>query len=349
MDRKREHYKEIFNLGSNDLFDAGAKAELYQSIRQQHRRRRTRRMIGYTIGIAASLSLFFLLYLLPNLDRPHHEQNIADAARQNEEVIEGAEEMLLVSSVHGWDSSMVNSLQADTAATTLILKDHISDGIGHEDLYSTVYVPYGKRQAFILPDQSTAWLNAGSYLTFKNNMTQGTREVYLNGEGYFDIVHNGLPFVVRTAQTAINVLGTTFNVNSYEEDNYTSIELLTGSIALQSTKGLFEAIRMKPGERVDFDSRQNKISINRKANGDDILWTKRQLVLKQLRIDALARKLERVYNVKIHLDRQLSALPVVYSGRLNIDVDIVSSLRSFYELKDYEITQIEKEVWIRKK
>ncbi len=349
VDRKKEQYKKIFNLGSNDLFDTGAKSALYQSIRRQHRKRRTKRMLSYTAGIAAALSLFFLFYLQQNSKKTAPELNIMYIARQNEDAIGAADEMLLISSVNGRDSSMVNPLNTDGVNTALSLEGHIIPDMDKVPVYSTVYVPYGKRQAFILPDKSTAWLNAGSYLTFRNDMSQGTREVYLNGEGYFDIAHNGLPFVVRTAQTSINVLGTTFNVNSYEEDSHTTIELLTGSIALQSTKGLFGEIKMKPGERVDFDSRQSKISINRKANGDDILWTKRQLVLQRLSIDALARKLERVYNVKIHLDSQLRALQVAYSGRLNIDVDIVSSLSSLYELKDYEITQIEKEVWIRKK
>jgi ferric-dicitrate binding protein FerR (iron transport regulator) len=349
VDRNRENYKKIFNLGPNELFDEEAKAKLYQSIRKQHRRRRYVRMTSYVSGLAASLILLFLFYQNNITQNSSQQLDIIHMAQHNQGAVQGARgELLLVSSTGQQERTMVNTLQGDSIDGILRLDEHVASHKA-SGMYATVYVPYGRRQAFVLPDKSTAWLNAGSYLTFKNDMSQGVREVYLNGEGYFDITHTGRPFVVRTAQTAINVLGTTFNVNSYEEDNNTIVELLTGSVALQSTKGLFEEIMMKPGERISFDRRQNKISINRKANGDDILWTKRQLVLQQLSIDDLARKLERIYNVRIHLDSQLRTLSVAYSGRLNIDVDIVTSLRSLYELNNYEITQIEKEVWIRKK
>lgn len=346
MDRNKENYKKIFNLGTSELFDTDAKAALYQSIRRQHRRRRYRRVWGYTTGIAAALMLFFMYYPYNPAKELFQQDDIIQTAQHNQRAIPAGSDLLLASSARGQDRAEVNPLKVEGDEDILKLDEHVGD---NEVQYATVYVPYGKRQAFVLPDQSTAWLNAGSYLTFKKDMSQGTREVYLNGEGYFDVTHTGRPFVVRTAETQIHVLGTTFNVNSYEEDNHTVIELLTGAVSLESTKGLFEGIRMKPGERISFDSKNKKISINRNAKGDDVLWTKRQLVLQQLSIDELARRLERIYNVRIHLDSRLRALSVAYSGRLNIDVDIVTSLRSLYELNDYEITQIEKEVWIRKR
>ncbi|WP_164111709.1 MULTISPECIES: FecR family protein [Sphingobacterium] len=346
MDRNKENYKKIFNLGTSELFDTHAKTALYQSIRRQHRRRRYRRVWGYATGIAAALMLFFMYFPYNPAKELIQQDDIIQTAQHNQRAIQAGSDLLLASSVRGQDRAKVNPLKVDGDEDILKLDEHVGD---NEVEYATVYVPYGKRQAFVLPDQSTAWLNAGSYLTFKKDMSQGTREVYLNGEGYFDVTHTGRPFVVRTAETQIHVLGTTFNVNSYEEDNHTVIELLTGAVSLESTKGLFEGIRMKPGERISFDSKNKKISINRNAKGDDVLWTKRQLVLQQLSIDELARRLERIYNVRIHLDSRLRASSVAYSGRLNIDVDIVTSLRSLYELNDYEITQIEKEVWIRKR
>lgn len=349
VDRRKEKYSKIFNLKSSELFDADAQSKLYQSILKQHRERRYRRLLSYAGGAAAAITLFLLVYLNNSSNSPNHSLDIIGAAHQNESAIQAHGNMVLVSSQDGQQPSIVSLRTDQVADSSLLLKEHLATAQPTENGYSTVYVPYGKRQSFVLPDRSTVWLNAGSYLTFKNDMRQGAREVYLNGEGYFDITHSGQPFIVRTSETAINVLGTTFNVDSYQEDSNTVVELITGSIALQSTKGIFKDVTMKPGERIHFDSKLKKLSINRKANGDDILWTKRQLVLQQLSIDDLARKLERVYNVKINLDNNLHTMPVKYSGRLNIDVDIVSSLKNLYELRDYEITQIEKEVWIRKK
>lgn len=349
MDRKKENYRKIFNLKSSELFNADAQSKLYQSILKQHRKRRYRRLMRYTAGTAAAIALLFFSYLSRTAGSRDNGLDIVHTAHHNEAAIRPAEEIVLVSSLGAKQKPMINVVGYQGGDSSMRLNEFIASRQSGEHQYSTVYVPYGKRQSFVLPDKSTVWLNAGSYLTFKNDMSYGTREVYLNGEGYFDIAHNGLPFIVRTKEAAIKVLGTTFNVNSYEEDHNTIVELITGSIALQSSKGLFDAMTMRPGERIHFDSNRKKLRINRKANGDDILWTKRQLVLQQLRIEALARKLERIYNVKIHLDPTLHTVPVEYSGRLNIDVDIVSSLKNLYELRDYEITQIEKEVWIRKR
>src|SRR5690606_3766183 len=99
--------------------------------------------------------------------------------------------------------------------------------------FHTLYVPYGKRMEVGLPDSSTVWLNAGSTLTFPAVFAADRREVYITGEGYFDVKHRANhPFIVHARDVQINVLGTSFNVSAYADDAYIATLLIDGSIAL---------------------------------------------------------------------------------------------------------------------
>lgn len=347
MRDNKEQYKKIFGLNPKLSLSQQEKQELLKAIHSSHNKSKIKSLVIYASSIAACLILLGIYFYPKNMPTLLN-QDIAAIAISNESLLGESSAIQRLSLDLAANSHEITAIDSTNTAT-LLLNASLADSNRPTPSYSTIFIPYGKRQEFILPDKSTVWLNAGSYLTFKDNMQEGSREVYLNGEGYFDIVHTGTDFIVHTAQTAIKVLGTSFNVNAYASENISSVELLTGSIALQSKTNIFKELIMSPGERILYDTKANKIHINRSANGDDVLWTKKQLVLRELEIDDLIRKLERVYNVKIHADKNLSLMDVRYSGRLNIDVDIVSSLKSLYELSNYEITQREKEVWIRKK
>lgn len=345
MHKNKETYRRIFKLDSKPSLNEEEKSMLLKTILSSKKKESKRKLYRIT-AIAASLVLTSFL-LFHHFKSQTEALSIIEVAELHKKAIKENNKIQLITLDPKLGRKEVNEIQEYT--DSLMTLDQIIEPNNPQNTFVTIYVPYGKRQEFRLPDNSTVWLNAGSYLTYKNQMQIGSREVYLNGEGYFDVVHNGNSFTVRTSETSIQVLGTSFNVNSYESDDKTAVELLTGSISLTSMSGSFESILMKPGERINFDHKNRKLTINKQASGADILWTKKQLQLDQLSFPELIRNLERVYNVQIHADKHLLALQTDYSGRLNIDVDIKTSLQSIYELRDYEIIQKEKEVWIRKK
>lgn len=224
--------------------------------------------------------------------------------------------------------------------------------LSEEDLkasYSSIYVPYGKRQEVRLSDGTMVWLNAGSQLTFPNTFESHERVVYLVGEGYFDIAHKGTPFKVLTAQNCVEVLGTTFNLSSYPEDDFELVELLTGSISFQSQQGKFDPIVLNPSEELEMNQKTNHIKIRKGSRGNSILWTKKQLELNNTTLSHLFRKLERVYNVRIKDDNLSNLSSSLYSGRLDMSADLASVLNAIYELRNYDIQIIKKEVFMIKK
>ncbi|MCF6404385.1 FecR domain-containing protein [Chitinophaga filiformis] len=111
--------------------------------------------------------------------------------------------------------------------------------------WNTLFVPTGKDYKVVLSDGSTVHLNAFSRLRFPFSFDGKTREVYLEGEAYFDIAANASqPFIVHTAQTSVRVLGTAFNVNAYA-DSMVVTSLVQGSVMTKVEED--EGVVLKPG------------------------------------------------------------------------------------------------------
>ncbi len=253
------------------------------------------------------------------------------------------------------DTGAVRLTMADQPAITLN-DDEVVDlaagtsGIGAADVFSTLTVPYGKRTEVILPDGSKIWLNAGSQLTFPEQFAADRREVYLEGEGYFDVMHDAArPFTVYAADMQIRVLGTSFNVSSYSDDAAVSAVLLSGRIELQSSgHRKFEPRILEPGHRAVLLKDKQRLTIHQDNAADYVSWTRRQLVLKNTPLGELLVKLERVYNTDI-IDETGLLMDETFSGGLDLTQPIAGLLRNIYDHQQYKIIQSERRIVIQKK
>lgn len=99
--------------------------------------------------------------------------------------------------------------------------------------YNTLLVPYGRRSKVQLEDGTVVQLNAGSRLVYPSSFDKNKREVFLEGEAFFEVAPNaGAPFFVYTSNMETEVLGTSFNISAYKDDTRKSIVLVTGSVQL---------------------------------------------------------------------------------------------------------------------
>ncbi|SFC68128.1 protein of unknown function [Parapedobacter composti] len=219
------------------------------------------------------------------------------------------------------------------------------------DVYNTLIVPYGKRTEVVLADGTKVWLNAGSELTFPVVFGKGSRAIYLEGEGYFDVAHReGQPFVVHLADMEINVLGTTFNVSAYTDDSFSSAVLLTGAIELKSKqKNGFNTVRLKPGKKATLNRKDRQLTVADASGEDDISWTKKQLILKSMPVSGLIRRLERVYNTAVVLGDGAEAADEKISGSLDLTQPLADVLSIIYEPDIYRINQEERRFVISRK
>jgi transmembrane sensor len=120
--------------------------------------------------------------------------------------------------------------------------------------YNEIRVPLGAKSQVILSDGTKVWLNAGSKFRYPVNFMQGNREVYLDGEAFFDVTKmDHKLFIVKTSKLNIKVYGTQFNVKSYPEENLIQTTLVKGSVAIESAdKAERGVIYLKPNESATY-------------------------------------------------------------------------------------------------
>lgn len=165
-------------------------------------------------------------------------------------------------------------------------------------------VPYGKRSTLTLSDGTKVWLNSGSTLIFPPAFSGNLREVQLIGEGFFDVTHNKLkPFYVNTDAFNIKVYGTRFNIQSYRQDNASSIILVEGSVSMKSNdRANDKEVFLTPNQRATLVDGANKIEIGEIDNADEyISWIEGYLSFSDENISHLLKQVSRYYNVDIDI------------------------------------------------
>ena len=176
----------------------------------------------------------------------------------------------------------------------------------------SVYAPVGQRTEIVLPDSTKVWLNSGSRLTFANRFEGETRNVTLDGEGYFEVKKDiSRPFIVETNKLGIRVLGTEFNVIAYEKENTWETSLIKGSIELFENANRSIA-RIEPNTTVMLID--NKIVKRPIENKEYFLWTKGLICFNNKTIKEILRKLSLYYDYNITI-RDSKCLDRQYTGK----------------------------------
>lgn len=179
-----------------------------------------------------------------------------------------------------------------------------------------------------LPDGSRVWLNMGSKLTYNNDFGTEERKVSLAGEAFFDVVKDPQhPFVVTTTTISIRVLGTKFNVRSYNNDKTSEAALIRGKIELTVLKNPEKKIILNPSEKITVINNQELqlksntptykiaeetplIALSRihQAKKDTLpseaLWLENKLAFDAEDFENIAQKMERRYNVNIVFENE---------------------------------------------
>ena len=172
-------------------------------------------------------------------------------------------------------------------------------------IYNELFVPYGKKFQLVLSDGSKVHLNAGSSLRYPIQfMTNYRREVYLNGEAFFDISKDSLhPFVVNTNAFDVKVLGTKFNVSSFSEEDVAQTVLVEGSVQMQNKTSAVQAenlITLLPGQKGEILAQERNIKVSEVDTSVYTSWLDGVLVFRNMAFKEIRKKLERNYNVRIY-------------------------------------------------
>jgi transmembrane sensor len=215
---------------------------------------------------------------------------------------------------------------------------------------NTVVIPYGNRSNITLADGTNVWLNAGSRLIYPSRFVDRNREVFLSGEAFFDVQKNEKqPFVVKTADMLLEVLGTQFNVTAYPEDFAVQTVLAHGSVEIKSSgagkreKGLF----IKPGELAYFN-KKTKETRTQTVNVDEYtLWTEGLFNFSNTDFNRITKKLERFYNIRFQYNDPFKGL-IQVSGKLDVSKERSEVFQYLERMTGLQIMEINEKLYVIK-
>ncbi len=188
------------------------------------------------------------------------------------------------------------------------------------DFVNEIATKRGSKSFVKLPDGSKVWLNTDSRLTYMNFSASKRREVTLVGEAYFDVAHDSSrPFIIHSGKVSIKVLGTTFNVRNYPQDNELETSLIKGKIEVSLDSRPDDIIILKPTEKLIISKSEDEIlnaqKITSPAENKVVLtsitfvkhdslvaetsWLNDRLVFINQPLEKIALDLERKYAINI--------------------------------------------------
>lgn len=217
----------------------------------------------------------------------------------------------------------------DTAGTGVLTKEgntrliKTSDGnlvykadgdIALTNLYNTISTPRGGQFQLTLPDGTKVWMNAASSLRYPVVFTGNERNVELSGEAYFEVAHNAArPFRVTINSglaerkgASIEVLGTHFNVNAYDDEPAIKTTLLEGKVKMKAANNVKSAM-LVPGEQAQLNN-TGDLKIIAKADTEEALaWKNGMLQLTSADMQTIMRQIARWYNVEVKYESTIPA------------------------------------------
>ena len=198
---------------------------------------------------------------------------------------------------------------------------------------NTLKVPRGGEFRLKLSDGTNVYLNSASDLKYPVRFNEKERTVYLSGEAYFEVTRNeDKPFVVHTKYLDIEVLGTSFNVYSYERENVMEMALISGRIKIQTCSEPSRVVYLKPNEKALFNKESGIITVEKTDNRFETAWLRGDLVFRSTTLSDVLAKLERRYGVNIHLNDS-SLANDLFTGNFDSEyiVEVMDLLERHYD------------------
>jgi len=270
-----------------------------------------RSVIGWKLSVAAATIFLFLaagIYFWQDTD--HHNRTSLISAEQ---IVPGSDRATLTladgrtvdlsaakkgiavgNGIRYLDGTEVIALTADegkqTANTRLL----------------TLTTPKGGQYQLSLPDGTKVWLNAASSLVYPEAFGDDIREVKLEGEAYFEVTKaRNRSFVVNTEKQRVAVLGTSFNISAYSNDEVTKTTLVTGSVRVNILAGGVtqgESRILAPNQQSVIGNQENSLAVNSIDPRTAIAWKDGLFNFHGLGIDEAMKQIERWYDIRVRYE-----------------------------------------------
>jgi transmembrane sensor len=186
----------------------------------------------------------------------------------------------------------------------------------------------GQPLVILLPDNSSVLLSTGSQLRFHKQNTHKLREVYLQGEGFFEVTKNPTrPFIVYTTNLTTKVLGTSFQVRSFDKETAVYVKVKTGKVSVTPIDSPGKTVLLTRNEQLSFETKTDKVVKQDFIPSKEIssAIVNQQFSFEFTPVSDVFAQLESSYNMPIQYDRHLLT-KCTFTGQLN-DVPFLEKIR----------------------
>ena len=304
------------------------------------------RIFWSRMAVAAAIILFLSVgvYYILNENKPQQIGKSDLPAKNKESISAPADNKALLTLSDGSVIKLESAEDGALAVQGNVTVEKTADGQivykgnSTEIKMNTITVPKGSRPLQLqLADGSKVWLNVESSITYPTAFSGSTRNVQITGEAYFEVAHDvNMPFKVSKGEAEVIVLGTHFNINSYENEGNMKVTLLEGSVKVQKGKA---SDLLKPGQQavVSQDSK-DKINVV-KAEVDQVMaWKNGLFNFEGAHLDEVMRQLERWYNIEVVYENGVPDIEFVGKMSKNLSLndllDILKKTKVKFKLID---------------
>lgn len=219
---------------------------------------------------------------------------------------------------------------------SLISYQQMESEMGLAEAYNTLVIPKGGEFQIQLADGSHVWLNSETELRYPVRFTGTERRVYLKGEAYFEVAKNvGKPFVVTTSGGIdVKVLGTKFNVASYDNDGHVTTTLAEGCVEVGNKNS---SVKLQPEEQALFDKKNQLFQIQKVDVGMFLAWKEGRFLFEEQSLEQIMKQLQRWYEMTVFFTSE-EVKQYTFSGDLKKYDDFNKIIRMLEEVAGIKIS-----------
>ncbi|WP_295116943.1 FecR family protein [uncultured Chitinophaga sp.] len=214
----------------------------------------------------------------------------------------------------------------------------VYEGAGDKVVYNTISTAKGRQYRVTLPDGSGIWLNAASSIRYPTSFSGAARQVEITGEAYFEIAENAdKPFMVEVNKKAIvQVLGTNFNINAYDNEPQIAATLLEGSILAAPVQNKAAVVKLRPGQQALMVSGRaaGEPPVVKMLNVADmekvVAWKNGLFNFNGASLAEVMKQLERWYDIEVIYEKSIPEKRLM--GKMTKDISLEGLLIGLKEL-----------------
>lgn len=355
IESARLFLKDIKRISNNPILLVDEEKELWKRIQITNalydKHKKKNRFLKIAVSVAASL-LIILTYgwhtLYNQKQVINYEAMIStipqtDNPSENVQLVLSKEKKI---SIEGKDIQLEYTKEGNiniNSEKTITKKEERKED--KTQTFNQLIVPIGKRSSITFTDGSQIWVNAGSRVIYPAQFTADSREIFIEGEIYLDIVHDTKrPFIVKNRKMEIRDLGTQFGVSAYDNEANSHVVLVEGKVEIE-TKGERKST-LNPNQLFLYNNKSNEKSVHQVNTQDYVAWKDGYYQFNHQKLDIVLEKLCKYYGIKIHWDEKIHELTC--SGKLDLKENPEKVLNALQNAAPIKVEKIDDQIFIIK-